>query len=98
MNTQRARAYGRVTQTLRDLGPAKLLAGEQELIRVAADALLFCADVASSPSTRAELRKLTDLLDHLVENGRWTGERADELRDDVWACGPGVELRLPEAA
>jgi hypothetical protein len=90
MTGPRSAAYGRVMHTLRDLGPAKLLADEQDRIRHAADCMLFCRDLISSPVTRAVLADLEMLTDRLVESGRWTAERAGRLFDDVWACGPGV--------
>jgi hypothetical protein len=41
MTPDRARPYHRVVETLRDLGPSKLLQGEQ-----AADQLVFASDAA----------------------------------------------------
>jgi hypothetical protein len=98
MTPQRARAYARVTRTLKDLGPAKLLPAEQERIRRAADTLVFCADLVSSPAARAELSELYELRDNLVSSGRWTPERASVLLDDLWACGPGLDVPLTAAA
>jgi hypothetical protein len=89
MTSQRSAAYGRVMRTLRELGPAKLLADEQDRIRHAADSLLFCRDLLSSPAARAVLADVDLLTERLVESGRWTAERAGRLYDDVWACGPG---------
>jgi hypothetical protein len=43
MTSDRTQAYGRVVKTLEDLGPAKLQPHEQELIREAADTLIFAA-------------------------------------------------------
>lgn len=97
MTGPRARAYGRVIRTLSDLGAAKLLASEQARIRHAADALLFCADVVQDSAARAGVSDIQTLRDHLVESGRWTSERAGELADDVWACGPGL-ASVPVAA
>jgi hypothetical protein len=93
----RARAYGRVIRTLRDVGAAKLLVSEQARIRHAADALLFCADVVEDAAARAAVSDIQTLRDHLVESGRWTSERAGDLADDVWACGPGL-ASVPVAA
>jgi hypothetical protein len=98
MNRQRSRAYARVTTTLNDLGPAKLLPAEEARIRDAADTLVFCSDMVASPSARAALLDLYELQDHLVNSGRWTSERVGRLLADVWACGPEVELALPVAA
>ncbi len=88
MTGQRARAYARVMKTLRELGPAKLLPAEQELIRGAADALVFSSSIETDRSARAAFLDVEALCDHLVESGRWSTERADELANDVWVCGP----------
>jgi hypothetical protein len=88
MNGLRAHAYGRVIRTLDDCGSAKLLAPEQERIRKAADALLFSVDVTVDADATLALADVLDLYDHLVGTGRWTPQRADELANDIWACGP----------
>ena len=88
MTSRRARAYARVTVTLDNLGPAKLLGREQAQIRHVADTLLFCADLPNDASARAEFVGVEGLLEHLVASGRWRAERAGSLGDDVWACGP----------
>jgi hypothetical protein len=81
-NADRAQAYGRVVKTLDDLGPTKLLPDEQDLIRNAADALLFDEDAYDA------LAQVEDLAERLVEAERWTPERAKALVDDVAACAP----------
>jgi hypothetical protein len=86
-NADRALAYGRVVKTLEDLGPAKLLLDEQEIIRTAADALLFEEDAYEA------LAQVEDLAERLVEADRWTPERARALVDDVAACGPLASAR-----
>ena len=85
MTSERTQAYGRVVNTLEDLGPAKLLAGEQELIREAADTLIFAADLDDA---RRALADIDALAEHLVASGRWTAERADRLVADLLDCGP----------
>ena len=97
MNRQRACAYARVTRTLRELGPAKLLPEEQDCIRRVADAFVFSTDVTSGHRHHAAIADLSQLHDRLVASGRWTRERAGRLIDDVWACAPEVDLRLPMA-
>lgn len=82
MNEARSNAYGRVRKTLEDLGPTKLQDDEQALIRAAADALLFDEDGYD------RLAEVEDLLERLVESGRWTQELARQLVDDLAACGP----------
>jgi hypothetical protein len=81
-NADRAVAYGRVVKTLDELGPTKLLPDEQEIIRTAADALLFEEEAYEA------LTQVEDLAERLVEAERWTPERAQTLVDDVAACGP----------
>jgi hypothetical protein len=98
MTTARAVAYRRVLQTLRDIGPAKLWLTEQACIREAADALLFCADLANDNAARHALAAIAALTDDLVDADRWTAERARRLLDDVWACGPARAFGLPIAA
>ena len=88
MTASRARAHARVTKTLRDLGPAKLLPAEQARIRFAADTLVFCAEPGADVlAARADV---AELCAHLVDSGRWLPGRADELFDDLWACGPAA--------
>jgi len=91
MNTERTQAYGRVVKTLDDLGPAKLQAAEQELIRETADTLIFAATIDEA---RASLADLDVLAEHLAGTGRWSDERTKQLVDDVLACGP---VRTPVA-
>jgi hypothetical protein len=87
MNEARSNAYGRVRKILEDLGPAKLQHDEQELIRAAADALLFDEDGYD------RLSEVEDLLERLVESGRWTQELARQLVDDLAACGSRSGVR-----
>ena len=87
MNSERSQCYGRVIQTLEDLGPTKLLPPEQERIRHAADTLLFAADL-DAPGAREALEDVTSLLASLVDSGRWTQERATDLAEDLGGCGP----------
>jgi hypothetical protein len=86
MTSDRARAYARVTRTIEDLGPAKLLELERRRVRASADALLF-AD-ARDYRTLDALADIEHLTRHLVSCERWTAERAGRLADDVAACGP----------
>ena len=87
MDNDRSRAYGRVVKTLADLGPAKLQAPEQQIIRTAADALLFDGNAYD------ELAAVEDLAQQLVDAGRLSAERARLLVDDVAACGPPAGVR-----
>jgi hypothetical protein len=97
MTSTRARAYARVMKTLRDLGPAKLRSSEQAITRSAADSLLFCADIVNDRVARDAFSDFDAMLDHLVATDRWTMQRADQLADDVWACGPAFDVALRAA-
>jgi hypothetical protein len=92
MNADRTHAYGRVVKTLDDLAPTKLLPAEQERIRDAADNLIFAESIADDPLAEAAVEDIEALTQHLVASGRWTEERAEQLLDDVLACGPAVAL------
>jgi hypothetical protein len=87
MTSERSLAYGRVTHTLADLGPTKLLADEQRRVREAADTLLFCDDVHAD-AVVAALADVQAMIDHLIATGRWSEERAGAFADDIAACGP----------
>jgi hypothetical protein len=84
-------------KTLADLGTAKLLRSEQARVRDAADALLFCTDIIGDPSARAALLDVDDLCARLVDSNRWSRRLAGELADDVYACGPSLEIHLRAA-
>ena len=84
MNSERSQAYGRVMKALTDLGPAKLHADEQELIRDAADTLLFTEDAGA----QAVLDRVAQLASRLVDSGRLLEETAEKLVSDLEGCGP----------
>ncbi len=87
MTSQRSRAYGRVMRTLEELAPSKLLPDELAIVREAADTLLFSEDL-DAHGAREALSHVEALLVRLVETERWTPERAQQLGDDIAACGP----------
>jgi hypothetical protein len=92
MSPERTQAYRRVVQTLQDLGPSKLLDGEQDRIRAAADNLIFSSSL-DDPAAREALSDVESLCTALVESGRWEQVTATRLAEDLYECGPG---RLPE--
>lgn len=94
MTSERSQAYGRVMETLAELGPTKLLADEQVRLREAADTLLFSED-ATSDAAAAALIDAHSVIDHLVDSERWTEERANRLRDDLEGCGPLTRAGCP---
>jgi hypothetical protein len=88
MTRERSLAYGRVMQTLEELGPSKLLSGEQERIREAADQLIFSDDLALDEAAAQVVPEIERLCRELVESGRWELDRAMRLADDLCSCGP----------
>jgi hypothetical protein len=97
IEVSRVRAYGRIVDVLREIGPAKVHAAEIELVRGAADAQLFAADLDDGEA-RAALADTHTLARDLVTSQRWTSERAARLLHDIRACGPAVTSGLREAA
>lgn len=85
MTNERTQAYGRVVQTLDELGPTKLLPAEQARIRDAADTLIFASEI---DETRDVLRDIGALAEHLLTSGRWLEDRLDALVMNLLACGP----------
>jgi hypothetical protein len=94
MSPERTQAYRRITKTLSELGPSKLLESEQDRIRSAADSLIFCGDLAHDEPARAGLEDIEELCRGLVDCGRWENVTATRLADDVWDCGPGHTSEL----
>jgi hypothetical protein len=88
MNSARAQAYGRLMRTVEDDGPEQLRADEQELVREAADALIFCEALAADDEARDGLTRVGDLAGDLVGSGRWGPDRAEQMLRDIEACGP----------
>ena len=88
MTPERADAYRRVTRTLSELGPSKLLGDEQERVRHAADTLIFSADLMYDAPARQALEEVERLCRALVDSGRWEEATAMRLADDVSECGP----------
>ncbi len=92
MNSDRTQAYGRVVKALNDLADSKLHPEEQQIVREAADSLLFCEDMASDPAAELALGELYELTDRLVENDRMSSEATLRLTADVEACGPMASM------
>jgi len=88
MTPERASAYRRVMRTLDDIGPSKLLDGEQERIRHAADNLIFCCGLDGDVAAHEALADIDRLRRALVESGRWEPLTAGRLAADVAQCGP----------
>jgi hypothetical protein len=76
-------------QTLNELGPSKLLDGEQDRIRAAADNLIFSSDLVEDVAAQEALDDIERLCHALVASGRWEQVTAGRLADDLFGCGPG---------
>ena len=88
MTAERAQAYAHVLRMLDQVAPGRLRDGETTTVREAADALVFCADMASDDEARAALDRLDELVEDLVETGRLRPATGEALLDAVEACGP----------
>ncbi len=97
MSPERSKAYRRVMKTLDDLGPSKLLDGEQQRIRYAADNLIFSTDLNADVEACDALEDVATLCRSLVESGRWEQATAMRLVDDVCECGPSSAIVLQAA-
>jgi hypothetical protein len=80
---RRGRAHTRLRELLDARGPALLHQAEREQFVDAADALLF------DETDALERRDASlDLLDELVEAGRWEPSAANAVAQALRACGP----------
>jgi hypothetical protein len=93
MNSDRAQAYGRLMTAVRADGPEALDVGEQDILREAADALLFCEDLSWDDEARTGVTRVGELAGDLVGSGRWAPDRAEQLLRDIEACGPLATVR-----
>jgi hypothetical protein len=98
MSPERTEAYRRVIYTLTELGPAKLQPAELERVRYAADSLVLCGDLFEDDAARDCLEDTELLFEVLVQSGRWERVTADQLIDDLRACGPELPVDLSTAA
>ena len=92
VSPERAQAYGRLMDTLRDEGPAALGPDERTMVREAADALLFCESLPRDGEARDGFTRVGDLAGELVGSGRWGPEQAEQLLRDIESCGPMVSV------
>ena len=88
MDSERSQAYGRVVKTLEQTGKGALTVEEKQTVRTAADALLFDGGDAYD-----ELAAVEDLVQQLVDDGRWTAAGGRRFVDDVAGCGSSVSTR-----
>ena len=90
MTPERAHAYQRVIQTLKDMGPSKLLGEEGERIRYVADTLIFSRDLAQDAPAREAMAGIERLRRALVDSGRWEQAAAMRLANDVSQSGSAL--------
>jgi hypothetical protein len=88
MTSERSQAYGRVMKTLADIGPSKLHADEQEVIREAADTLFFAEGAGAAEA----LDRVDELATRLVDSGRLLEDTAHQLLRDLEDSGPAAAL------
>lgn len=70
-----------------DVGPSKLHAPERETLTTCAEDLLLSDNLVAVLSRRAEA---LELLERLVESGRWLELTARRLGEHIQACGPAA--------
>jgi hypothetical protein len=88
MTSERSHAYGRVIKTLTDIGPSKLHADEQDVIREAADTLFFAEDASAAEA----LDRVDELATRLVDSGRLLEDTAHQLLRDLEDSGPAAAV------
>jgi hypothetical protein len=78
-------------------GESALRADEQVLLREAGDAMFFCEDIALDDDARDALARVSDLAGELVGTERWDPELAEQVLQDLEACGPPQLVRLGDS-
>ena len=97
MTPERSKAYGRLMKVIALEGEAALGPAEQEVLREAADAMFFCEDIAQDDDARDALARVSDLAGQLVGAERWDPELAEQVLQDLEACGPPQLVRLGDS-
>ena len=78
-------------------GETSLDPAEQAVLREAGDALFFCEDIALDDDAREALSRVSDLTGQLVGAERWDPELAEQVLQDLEACGPPQLVRLGDS-
>ena len=78
-------------------GEGALEPAEQEVLREAADAMFFCEDIALDDDARDAMGRVSDLTGQLVGAERWDPELAEQILQDLEACGPPQLVRLGDS-
>ena len=82
---ERAHAYSEAMRAPAELSVGTLDEAEQEVVREAADALLFCEDADANPAAELALAAFYELV---LGSDRIGPETAAHLTASVLACGP----------
>jgi hypothetical protein len=77
---------------LRVVSPAKLSPAQREVVRRAADVLVFADGKGQAQETLAALDSLIGLSTALLDSGQWSRSQVRWFMDDLWACGPAQVL------
>lgn len=80
--TDRGDAFIALSRELEALGPSKLHPQEKTTLTEAANARLF-----EEPEATDALEAANQLLDSLVESGRWLDDTAAKVRELILGCG-----------
>jgi hypothetical protein len=78
-------------------GDARMVGGEQDRIRHAADSLIFSRDLLEDDAAGEALQDVERLCCALVDSGRWEQAGARRLRSDISQCGPPPPVELEAA-
>ena len=97
MTRERAHAYRRVIQTLNELGAGALGSREQDVIRHAADSLIFSCDLLQDDAASEALEDVERLCRALVDAGRLKQTSATSIASDISQCGPPPPAELRAA-
>jgi hypothetical protein len=97
MTRERAHAYRRVIQTLNELGANTLGSRGQEVIRHAADSLIFSRDLLQDYAASEALQDVESLCRALVDTGRLKQTSATRIASDISQCGPPPPAGLTAA-
>jgi hypothetical protein len=77
-------------------GPEALEPGERTLLREAADSVFFSQDIGLDEEAQEALARVGDLTGTLVGAERWDSAHAEQVLQDLEACGPAQLVRLGE--
>jgi hypothetical protein len=78
-------------------GDGSLEPAEQQILRDAGDAMFFCEDISLDDDARDALARVSDLAGQLVGAERWDPELAEQVLQDLEACGPPQLVRLGDS-